>query len=250
MTKTKTKQAECKDHGPYESRNASLWGECWTGCPQCEEDRDRRIRAESEAMELERRKTLWVARLDEAGIPERFRESWLEAYKADLPGQKKALAWANDYAEGFGHPERRGRSALLMGKPGTGKTHLAVAIALHVLKQGGSVRYTTVQRMFRAIKATWTKGSAITETKAVAEFTKPDLLILDEVGVQFGSDDESSLIFDVLNERYEERRATLLLSNFAQDLVVKFLGERVIDRFREDGGRVMVFDWDSHRRGQ
>jgi DNA replication protein DnaC len=75
----------------------------------------------------------------------------------------------------------------------------------------------------------------------------PDLLILDEVGVQFGSDTEKLLLFDVLNERYEQRKPTLLLSNLALDGVKAFLGERIYDRLREDGAEAVVFDWDSWR---
>jgi DNA replication protein DnaC len=77
--------------------------------------------------------------------------------------------------------------------------------------------------------------------------TDMDLLILDEIGVQFGSETERNLLFDVLNERYEDCKPTLLLSNLPKQDVAKYLGERVMDRLREDGGRVVVFDWESHR---
>jgi DNA replication protein DnaC len=78
--------------------------------------------------------------------------------------------------------------------------------------------------------------------------TEVDLLILDEVGVQFGSDFEKNLLFEVLNSRYESRRPSVILSNLSQPEVQNYLGERVVDRIREDGGRVMTFDWASHRR--
>lgn len=55
------------------------------------------------------------------------------------------------------------------------------------------------------------------------------------------------LLFDVLNERYERRKPTLMLSNLTAQEVAAYLGERVMDRLREDGGRVIVFDWESHR---
>ena len=65
--------------------------------------------------------------------------------------------------------------------------------------------------------------------------------------VQFGSDAEKLLLFDVLNERYERRKPTLMLSNLTAQEVAAYLGERVMDRLREDGGEVVVFDWASHR---
>ena len=52
---------------------------------------------------------------------------------------------------------------------------------------------------------------------------------------------------DVLNERYEKRKPCLLLSNLAIDDVKAYLGERIFDRLREDGGEAVAFDWASHR---
>ena len=51
----------------------------------------------------------------------------------------------------------------------------------------------------------------------------------------------------MLNERYELRKPTIFLSNLASDELADFLGERVMDRLREDGGRVVPFAWESYR---
>lgn len=51
----------------------------------------------------------------------------------------------------------------------------------------------------------------------------------------------------MLNERYEKRRPTLMLSNLGLDDVRAFLGDRIFDRLREDGGESIVFDWESYR---
>jgi DNA replication protein DnaC len=55
-------------------------------------------------------------------------------------------------------------------------------------------------------------------------------------------------MFDILNERYEKRHPSLLLSNLTPGEVKTFLGERVYDRLREDGGQCVPFDWESYRR--
>lgn len=68
------------------------------------------------------------------------------------------------------------------------------------------------------------------------------------MGVQFGSDFERNTMFDVLNERYERRKPTLFLSNLTKAEVTEFLGERVMDRLREDGGQVIPFTWESYRK--
>ena len=83
---------------------------------------------------------------------------------------------------------------------------------------------------------------------ANAAESSPDLLILDEVGVQFGSDFEKQILFDVLNERYEKLKPSILLSNIPGDQLADYLGERVTDRLRENGGKMIGFDWDSYWR--
>ena len=137
---------------------------------------------------------------------------------------------------------------LFLGRPGTGKTHLGCAIAQYLIGKGLTAYYSTVQRALRRVKDTWSRDAAESEATAIKAMTSVDLLVLDEIGVQFGSDTEKTLLFDILNERYERRRPTLLLSNLAKEDVAKFLGERVMDRLREDGGRVLTFDWESYRR--
>lgn len=172
----------------------------------------------------------------------------MKSYVAETEGQKRALAFAEAYADSFDDALKTGRSAVFIGMPGTGKTHLAVGIGLRIMhRDSRSVLFSTVMRAIRRIRNTWGRNSEESETDAIAAFTTPDLLILDEVGIQCGTDNEKLLIFDMLNERYENRRPTLLLSNLPLEEVKAYLGERIYDRLREDGGETVVFDWTSHR---
>lgn len=238
-------EAECSIHGKYESRN--VIGSIWTKCPTCTTEskaEQQRIDAEREALEKTRS---WQRKLGVAGIPERFHSRTLESYVATNAGQRNALAFAQVYAEGFDDVLKTGRSAVFCGKPGTGKTHLAVGIGLHAMTLGKMVLFTTVQRAVRRVKDSWRKDSDESESQVIDMLVQPDLLILDEIGVQFGSDFEKNLMFDILNERYEKSRPSLLLSNLTAPEVKAFLGERVYDRLREDGGKCIPFDWASHR---
>ena len=192
----------------------------------------------------------WESKLGAAAIPERFKDRTLDMFVAKTAEQEKALAFAKEYALTFNDVLQTGRSALFIGKPGTGKTHLACGIALRIMgADNRSALFTTVQRAIRRVKDTWNKESRETESQAIAALAYPDLLILDEVGVQFGSEFEKQVLFDVLNERYEKRKPSILLSNLDVKEVTGYLGERIADRLREDGGKVIVFNWESHRKG-
>ena len=246
LSERPTKERKCSKHGAYTSTN--FVGDHWTECPQCTRiKRDKRIkeRDKQEAKEREQRK--WAAKIGSAAIPERFKNRTLESYVAKTSGQQKALAFATEYAENFDLVLKQGRSAIFVGKVGTGKTHLAIGIALSIMQQQRSALFVTVQRLIRRVKDSWhTKEE--TESQVVDVFASPDLLVLDEVGVQFGSEFEKQVLFDVLNTRYENKKPSILLSNIPKEQLSDYLGERVTDRLRENGGKVIGFDWESYRR--
>ena len=245
MPPGQTRTDTCEAHGAFVAHNRI--GNLWTRCPTCGAEDEARRAAARQAEALARDAALLEQRIRTSGIPERFKDRALGTFTAKSEAQKRALAFATEYAEGFDSVLESGRSALFVGRVGTGKTHLAAGIALHVIGKGHKVLFTTALRAVRRVKDTWRRDSDETETEAVAALVSASLLVLDEIGVQFGSDTEKMILFDALNGRYERRLPTLLLSNLGVEDVKTSLGERVFDRLREDGGQAIVFDWESHR---
>lgn len=234
----------CEQHGDYEAHEYK-WGV--SPCPQCWEvkiEAEHKERAKQDEIERVQRRIQYL--FDRAAIPPRFADRSLDTFDATLPGQKKALEVAKNYAATF--DEADGTSMIFCGGVGAGKTHLAVGIARELIERQRMAIFMSVMGAIRTVKDTYRRGSEVTETEAIENLIKPDLLILDEVGVQFGSDTEKLILFEVLNGRYENRRSTILISNLAMDKLSDYLGERVVDRLREGGGKMVVFDWPSYRR--
>lgn len=246
LTNRQEEKRKCAKHGEYVSKQ--IVGDIWTRCPVCEAEYEEKILAKERAEKKARWEQEWAQRLTEANIPERFRTKTLDSYDAQTDGEKKAHRFAKDYAARFAEMRRTGKSAIFIGRLGTGKTHLAIGIALRVMgAQNRTAQYTTVMKAIRRVKDSWSRESRESETQAVDVFAKPDLLILDEVGVQSGTEFERNILFDLLNTRYEKRKPTILISNLEVDEIREFLGERIFDRLREDGGEIIPFTWVSHR---
>lgn len=242
-------KATCEKHGEYDSHHI-VFGKMdrWSGCPTCSEE----LRLEEQAREFEaNRKAAAQYRLEKrigyAGMPPRFANKHFDSYRAETDQQKKYLENCQQYAHDFPQHLKSGDGLMLLGNPGTGKTHLAVATLNHVIQHHGEAGlYTTAARMFRRIKDTY-KSSEETESQAIQAFASPALLVLDEVGVSFGSDSELNYLFDIMNERYEQCLPTIIVSNVQPGDLGQWVGDRVVDRLRECS-KLMVFNWESARR--
>lgn len=239
----------CDQHGSYDGKVFKVMDkEINSGCPKCTKEREQKNKAREER-EIREKEIEGVRKLfNGAAIPPRFKDKSFSDYKADCEKSKKALIICEKYAEHFDKRLEAGGGLVLCGSPGTGKTHLAASIANHVIKHfGRSVIFNSVMAAMRKVKSTYSKTSEMTETEAVESFTRPDLLILDEVGVQFGSDAEKMILFEIINIRYQNMKPTILISNLPHNELNDYIGERVVDRMREGGGAIIPFDWDSYR---
>jgi len=236
----------CAKHGVYTAQRFH-WG--WSACAQCRDERHRDECARQQRKRLAQQREAMILRLfGRAGIPRRFHGRTLGNFAVEQEGQERVLAVAADYVAHFPHRLREGTSLIFCGAAGTGKTHLATGIANAVMQQGYSAVFTSVMAAVRCVKETYSRYSERTEREVIEHFVNPDLLILDEVGVQFGSDTEKLILFEMINRRYEDIRPTLVISNLAKEALTEALGERAFDRLRENGGRLLVFDWESYRK--
>lgn len=223
----------CPEHGAYTHGQALESGGL---CPACW-FREKRRR------EKERRLALFAER---SGVPLRFRGHALADFLPPTPAAEDTLAAIQAYADNFPDHCTAGRSVIMAGRTGTGKTMLACAVCRHIaLSHGALCRYATAYHIVRDIKDTY--GGHGNEREIVRGYVEPALLVVDEVGVQYGTDTEKLLLFEVLNGRYENMKPTIVISNLEPAGIGDYLGDRVMDRLMDNGGAVLVFDWQSHR---
>ena len=210
-----------------------------------EESRFDAIEAENKLREYNER-LIEVEKLKRSsGIPERYITASLRSWTPDNTEQetihKQLLNW-------FGNILSRDcPSVIIQGAYGTGKTWVSCGIVNDLINDHGTAQFITAKGYTEKIKESYRKNSEYSESQIRNRYSRVDLLVLDEIGRQFDSDSERLYFFDLINERYNAMKPTLLITNLDSDQVAAFLGEAIIDRFRDASGEILSMNWTSRR---
>ena len=125
--------------------------------------------------------------------------------------------------------EQRSNTCFI-GSPGTGKTHLAIALGLAACRQGKRVRFFTAASLVTRLEEAQKKYQL---DRVLAQLDRTDLLICDELGYLSFSRAGAELLFQVFADRYE-RRSLLVTSNLAfSEWGQVFQGERMTAALRD-----------------
>jgi DNA replication protein DnaC len=235
----KARKAHCDKHGDY---HAHRWlKDRWSACPTCAKE-DHEVR-EAETKTAQLADFIWKA-MSESGLRGRFREARFTAFTATTREQRKVVATCQDFTAAA--KGGQWSTLTLIGQPGTGKTHLAAAMVLETIERGNWARYTTFRDLIRALRATWRRDADKTEDDVINHFAGVPLLVIDEIGVSYGTEAEAAQLFDVIDRRYQLGNPLVLISNLSLPDLRTALGDRLYDRIRE-ASQVVPCTWPSHR---
>lgn len=211
-------------------------------CKQCAFDLIQRDKEQDKKQQHEQR----LARLLEiAHLPKRHQSCGFKNYERHDHARQKAFEIATAYAKSVMTGTEQ--NLVMVGRTGTGKTHLACAIARNLLQHNKHVRYITTADLAENIMQAWREDDK-TQKGEIAKFADYDVLILDEYGLHDQHEKRLEIIHQVLYARYDNMKPSIVISNMTIEQLQQNLGDRLWSRLQHGGLQLIDANWGDYRR--
>ena len=186
-----------------------------------------------------------IGRLIEEQSFENFDISSLAKTPEAYEKMKNVYQAAYDFAHNFG--KNMGRNLLLMGKTGTGKTHISTSIAKVVIEKGYYVLYDSAQNIVSAFENDKFRAGYGHYEPTSDKYLECDLLILDDLGTEFVNQFTVSCLYNLFNTRKNRGLSTVISTNLEPaDLAAKY-EDRIYSRIVGSDYKVLFFVGRDHR---
>lgn len=144
------------------------------------------------------------------------------------------------YCEVYEQVLKNGYGIYLFGDKGVGKTHLTACMANYLISKCVPVLFTNLFEISKSVKSTFNRESNQTEQDLIQKFSNIEILFFDDLGTEIftkssGETWLQSLLFDLINKRYNNRKATIFSSNYSLNSLINERGimEKTVDRISE-----------------
>lgn len=154
-------------------------------------------------------------------VPPRFQNATFDTFICTSEKQKSVIDFL-----------KKGKSAVIYGSNGTGKTHLAFASCFHQVSLGKTAKYILAFDFFNAIRKSF---SDYTTDRIIQEFDGVEYLVIDEIDKTQGTPMEFAYLYSLINKRYNWMLPTILVTNARPDEFAAIIGQSALDRVASEG---------------
>ncbi len=185
-----------------------------------------------------RERAVMSRRLRFADIPDAFRGMDLKTFRMDVyrnPDSKKKVSDAckiiKTYLDDFEKQKEQGMGLFIWSRTkGSGKTRIAAGIANELMKSY-AVKFAVSLTILQEIKNTWRRDAEYSESRLLDALSTADVLIIDDFGVERPVDWINDKLYQIINERYINRKVTIFTSN--ESLETLQYDDRITNRIKE-----------------
>lgn len=185
-----------------------------------------------------REKAIMSRRLRFADVPVAFRGMELKTFRSDIykdPDSKKKVADAcqivKTYLDDFENQKDQGMGVYIWSHTkGSGKTRIAAGIANELMKSY-TVKFAVSLTILQEIKNTWRKDAEYSESRLLDALSTAEVLIIDDFGVESPAAWINDKLYQIINERYINRKVTIFTSN--EPLESLQYDDRITNRIKE-----------------
>ncbi|MCE4963040.1 ATP-binding protein [Staphylococcus haemolyticus] len=193
----------------------------------------------------QQRKQKYLNRIfNQSNVNASLRDVTVNSYQPQNDHQILAKNTAIEYVKGFSVDKPK--SLILQGSYGTGKSHLAYAIAKAIKQQGYSVAFMHIPMLMERIKATYNRNATETTDELVQLLSSIDLLVLDDVGVE-NTEHTLNKLFSIVDNRVGKNN--IFTTNFSdKELNQNMNWQRINSRMKQNARTVRVLGEDFRGR--
>lgn len=186
-----------------------------------------------------RKKAIMSRRMHFADIPEGFKDMTLETFYIGVYEKQESKEKARtackiikEYLDSLKEVKEAGMGLYIYSSTkGTGKTRMAASIANYLLEHDTSVKFSTSTKILNEIRSTYDSGSRYTESQLMSDLVTAEVLIIDDFGTENVTPWVKDKFYDIVNERYINKRVTIFTSN--ESLKNLAYDDRITNRIKE-----------------
>lgn len=150
------------------------------------------------------------------------------------------------YVQNFDKFYKKGLGVVISGGVGTGKTHLAVAVFKHIVRQNRTSVFITASNLFARMGESISYNSEETLSSLTNYLVNVEFLVIDDLGAHKQNDTIREYLYRIIDGRYTAMKPTIITTNNNMDDIRRSLGDRIADRL--SGGYVYLEYHEKSRR--
>lgn len=200
-------------------------------CAREEEERAQRAAEELERQQRERMRfdVLWL----QSGMPRDWKvrgmTGWVRETAAQLVAYDAAIEFGRQVVAG-----NRPGCLFIAGDIGCGKTYLASCLCADLMRRGRHVQWCNMSEVLRELRRCF-KDSRVSEAEVMRQFTRPGVLVLDDLGKERPTEWAVEQLFYIINARYDKGRPMVVTTNYGGEELVRRLTPRAdADGYQDD----------------